>query len=107
MYRRDVAIDSKCRECGRAVHIETQGQGHSIKVSSPVDAVVWSGIMETNGRAADTLCTVIAFFCREDHLNAYRAATYPTVQGYTLSLDEAMQAGRPIFTPLYAGDGPT
>jgi hypothetical protein len=55
------------------------------------------------GCAADTLCTVITFFCSAAHLEAWRSANHPDAAGFRLSLDEAVQVGRAIFGPTLAG----
>ena len=64
---------------------------------------MWSGMRTDAGCAADTLCTVIAFFCSAAHLEAWRSANHPHATGYCLSADEALQVGRAIFGPTLAG----
>ena len=55
------------------------------------------------GCAARSLCTVMTFFCSDAHLDRWRGANYPDLDGIRLSIDEAFQAGKAIFTPMLAG----
>jgi hypothetical protein len=68
----------------------------------PGSAVVWSGVRRTDGCAANSMCTVIAFFCDDAHLEAWRAEHHPEA-GFRLSIDEALQVGRAFFGPSLAG----
>ena len=103
MYRRDVDIYSRCRSCGAPVTIATRDRGRAVADVQPGSAVVWSGIRHTAGCAANSMCTVIAFFCNDAHLEAWRAEHQPEAPGFRLSIDEALQAGRAIFGPSLAG----
>jgi mercuric reductase len=103
MYRRDVVISSRCRGCGTPVSIATSDRGRTVADIQPGSAVVWSGIRRTDGCAAGTICTIIAFFCDDSHLEAWRAEHHPESPGFRLSIDEALQAGRAIFGPSLAG----
>ena len=103
MYGRDVEIYSHCRSCGVPVTIATSDRGRAVAEVQPGSAVVWSGIRETDGCAAGSICTVIAFFCEDAHLAAWRAEHHPEAPGFRLSIDEALQAGRAIFGPSFAG----
>ncbi len=106
MYDKDVTIDSTCPACGTAIHIETRDNGAALATVSPSSAVVWSGIRYFNGCAASSLCTVLAFFCSDEHLESWRGANHPDLAGYRLSMDEGLQAGKAIFTPLLAPESP-
>jgi hypothetical protein len=103
MYGRDVDISSRCRDCGAPVAIATSDNGRAIADVQPATAVVWSGIRYEDGCAASSLCTVIAFFCSDAHLEGWRVARHPETTGFRLSVDEALQAGRAIFAPSLAG----
>jgi DNA-binding transcriptional ArsR family regulator len=103
MYGRDVEISSRCRACVAPVTIATSDRGRAVAEVQPGSAVVWSGIRETDGCAAGSICTVIAFFCEDAHLAAWRAEHHPEAPGFRLSIDEALQAGRAIFGPSLAG----
>lgn len=103
MFRADAKIVSSCRHCRTPVNITTRGAGTAFQAFAPPGTIVWSGIRDSEGCAADTLCTVIAFFCSDDHLEAWRRQNYPDIAGYRLSLDEALQVGRAIFAPSLAG----
>ncbi len=102
MYGEDALIQSACRQCGEEVRVTTRQDGNVLGEVSPTEAVVWSGIRYEDGCAADSLCTVMAFFCSDAHLEAWRAANHPGIQGFRLSMDEAMQAGKAIFMPMLA-----
>jgi hypothetical protein len=103
MYGRDVEIRSRCRSCGAPVEITTSDQGRGLAHVKPATAVVWSGIRDTGGCAASSMCTVIAFFCGDAHLEAWRTEHDPEGRGFRLSMDEALQAGRAFFAPSLAG----
>lgn len=98
MYGRDVAIDSTCRHCGAPVRLTTRDNGAALDDISPPQTVLWSGI-RYEGQAATSLCTVIAFFCRDAHLAAWRDDN-PESTGFKLSPAQAMQVGKAIFAPL-------
>jgi hypothetical protein len=100
MYGRDVAIDSACRHCGAPIRLTTRDNGAALEDISPPETVVWAGI-RYEGQAAGSLCTVIAFFCADAHLDAWRAEN-SEANGFRLSPDEAMQVGKAIFAPLLA-----
>lgn len=102
MYGADAIIHSACRQCGAAIEIATGRRGRTIASFSPDGAVVWSGIRDSEGCAADSLCTVLAFFCSDAHLESWRDANHPEIEGFRLTLDEGMQAGRAIFAPMLA-----
>jgi len=102
MYGRDVEIRSRCRSCGSPVEMTTGDRGRAIATVQPATVVVWSGIRDTGGCAANSLCTIIAFFCDDAHLETWRAEHHPSSPGFRLSIDEALQAGRAIFAPSLA-----
>ncbi|MGH6803747.1 MAG: alkylmercury lyase family protein [Methyloceanibacter sp.] len=103
MVGEDIEISSSCRHCRAPITVTTRGAGTALETFAPPETIVWSGIRNSEGCAADTLCTVIAFFCSDDHLEAWRRQNYPHIEGYRLSLDEALQVGRAIFAPSLAG----
>ena len=104
MYNTDATIDSTCPACGGAIHVETRDNGAALAAFSPSGAVVWSGIQYFDSCAAESLCTVIAFFCSDEHLVTWRNAKHPGGKGVRLSMDEGLQVGKAIFTPLLAAD---
>jgi hypothetical protein len=103
MYRSDVEIHSRCRACGAPVTIATRDRGRAVADVRPGSAIVWSGNRQTGGCAADSICTIIAFFCDDGHLAAWRGEHHPETPGLRLSIDEALQVGRAIFGPSLAG----
>ena len=103
MYRSDVELHSRCRACGALIFIATSDRGRAVADVQPGSAVVWSGIRHPDGCAAGSICTIIAFFCGDAHLAAWRGEHHPDAPGFRLSIEEALQAGRAIFSPSLAG----
>ncbi len=100
MYGADAAIESSCRHCRAEIRITTREAGEVVGEATPPETVVWFGI-HYQDQAATSLCTVLAFFCCDAHLEAWRVENSGP-NGYRLSLDEGMQAGKAIFTPFLA-----
>jgi hypothetical protein len=100
MYCTDIAIQSRCRACGRAIRVTTRGRGEALDKVAPADAVVWVGIRYEGGCAASSLCTVIAFFCDDAQLERWRVAQRGGMPGFRLSIEEAFQVGKAIFGPV-------
>ncbi len=100
----DVVVESSCRSCGTPIRVQTLEKGAALADYSPTDAVVWTGIQYTNRCAADSLCTVMAFFCSGAHLDSWRASQGSESRGFRLSMDEGFQMGKAIFMPLLAAD---
>lgn len=102
MFGNDTRIETSCRACGAPIHIEIRGDGERLGAVSGDGALVWSGVRYDDGCAATSLCTVLAFFCSEEHLESWRAEHEPETKGYILSLEEGLQAGRSLFGPFLA-----
>lgn len=102
MLGTDVAIESACRFCGAPIRIETRDGGAALEACSPTSAVVWSGLQYSNRCAADSLCTVMAFFCADQHLESWRDGRDAEPKGFRLSINEGLQMGKAIFMPLLA-----
>ncbi len=98
----NTVVDSACRSCGAPIRVETRGKGAGLADHSPRSAVVWTGIQYADRCAAESLCTVMAFFCSDGHLESWRDGQAPRATGFRLSPDEGLQMGRAIFTPLLA-----
>ena len=99
MCRRDVTITSTCAGCAAPIGVITSDRGRAIEAVSPDHAVVWMGLTYDGACAANSLCREFNFFCSDDHLEA---AVQADMVGHRLSLDEALEVGRAIFTPLLA-----
>ena len=91
-----------CAECGATVRIATAMRGAALQLVLPRGAVVWLGVRYEGGCAADSLCRSIAFFCSDRHLDGWRAANHPGLDGFRLTMDEALEAGRALFAPMLA-----
>ncbi len=102
MVGRDVEIESSCRASGAPIRVATAGNGTVVKSISPTSAVVWSGIRDTEGCAADTLCTIMAFFASDDALETWREVEHPDTPGHRLTVEEATQVGAALFGPMLA-----
>jgi hypothetical protein len=100
MFGRDSVIQSSCRQCARKIAITTGEEGAALATVVPAETVVWTGI-QYQDQAATTLCTVIAFFCSDAHLEAWHSEN-PGLKGYRMTVDEGMQTGKAIFTPFLA-----
>ena len=100
MYDRDVVITSRCLECGGPIHVETHDCGRALKRYTPARTVVWLGTGYAGGCAAKSACKSMAFFCSDDHLASWRKDG--GAEGFRLSIDEGLQAGRASFQPLLA-----
>ncbi len=96
MCREDVSIRSGCGSCGRPVTARTGGQGMVLKEVTPAVSVVWIGLKQSRGCAADSLCTALLFFCSDEHLERWRAAG-GAGDGHRLSAEEAFQVGKALF----------
>ena len=102
MFKQDVRIKSYCRATRAPITIELTAAGTEIKSARPGTAIVWSGIQLSDGCAADSLCTVLAFFASDPAFEDWRAKEHPDTPGYRLTLNEGMQVGRAIFDPFLA-----
>jgi hypothetical protein len=96
MCRQDVTIRSACRSCGSPVITRTGDQGMVLKEVTPAESVVWVGLKQSRGCAADSLCTALLFFCSDEHLKRWRAAG-GAGDGHRLSAEEAFQVGKALF----------
>jgi hypothetical protein len=99
MCGRDVTITSTCARCAAPIGVVTSDRGRALEAVSPPDTVVWLGLAYEDGCAANSLCRGINFYCSDDHLEAEIRGD---MAGHRLSLDEALEAGRAIFTPMLA-----
>jgi hypothetical protein len=95
MCRDDVMIRSACRTCGGDVVAFTDHHGMTLKQVEPTNAVVWVGLRQSSGCAADTLCTELLFFCSDEHLARWRENRG---DGHRLSPEEAFQVGKALFS---------
>jgi hypothetical protein len=72
MLNCDAEIASRCRGCGAPIRITTRDRGRGLAEVEPQTAVAWLGLRYEGGCAANSLCTVTAFFCTDDHLEVWR-----------------------------------
>lgn len=98
MYRRDAAVESRCRVCDGPIRIATADSGKAVSTVSPPETVVWYDTIY-DGSAASSCCTRIAFFCSDEHLNQWLRASGGR-SGRRLSVEEALEVGRAIFAPV-------
>ncbi len=102
MFKKDIQIRSSCRATGAPITIELTANGTEIRSVDPETAIVWSGIQLSDGCAADSLCTVLAFFSSDEEFENWRTKEHPNTPGYRLTVNEGMQVGRAIFDPFLA-----
>jgi len=94
MCRDDIAIRSACRACGGDIVARTDHRGMALSQVAPTGAVVWVGLRQSCGCAAETLCTELLFFCSDEHLARWRK---DRSGGHRLSPEEAFQVGKALF----------
>ena len=97
MYDRDIRIRSSCRLCGTSIEVATLNRGRELAYWTPETAIVWSGIRYEHGCAASSLCRVLAFFCSDEHLEAWQQRQGADSRGFRLSMEEGLETGRAIF----------
>ena len=94
MCREDVVIRSACRTCSGDVVARTSHRGMTLRHVAPSSTVVWVGLRESCGCAADTLCTELLFFCSDEHRDRWNK---DRSNGHRLSPEEAFQVGKALF----------
>ena len=94
MCRDDIVIRSRCRVCGDTIVALTEDHGMILGRVAPADAVVWVGLRQSCGCAADSLCTELLFFCSDEHLGRWRT---DRGAGHRLTPEEAFQVGKALF----------
>ena len=72
----------------------TDDRGMTLREVAPTGAVVWVGLRQSCGCAAETLCTELLFFCSDEHLARWRK---DRSDRYRLSPEEAFQVGKALF----------
>lgn len=97
MYDQDIEIRPLCRHCAARIEITTKDRGRAIALCTPITAVVWSSARYEHACAATSLCMEIAFFCSDTDLQQWRSNRCQDSDGFRLSMDEALEAGRAIF----------
>lgn len=105
MCREDAIVRSACHACGAPVVIDIRDHGTALGKAHPQTAIVWTGFKESCGRAADSLCTELVFFCCDQHLAEWRNSAAAS-NGCRLTLEEAFQVGKALFADraLLGGD---
>ena len=98
-YRTDASIDSSCTFCAIKIYVATALHGRALRTMSPPEAVVWYDFAFA-GCAAASCCPSIAFFCSDEHLQAWLNAQSARPAGVRLSMAEALEVGGAIFGPV-------
>jgi hypothetical protein len=96
MCRANLSIRSRCRFCGNDLVARIEDHGMTLRDIRPVDAVVWVGLRQSCGCAADTLCTELLLFCSNDHQRRWRSQDHG-VRGHILTAEEGFQVGKALF----------
>jgi hypothetical protein len=99
MYGTDVAISSRCHHCGAPVRVETASEGKALRSVTPSGAAVWYDFAY-DASAATSCCPAIAFFCSDKHRRQWLDDQMPRRGGIGLTMDEALEVGRAIFSPV-------
>jgi hypothetical protein len=97
MFDSDIRIQSSCRMCGISIDVTSSNRGRALARWAPEAAIVWSGIRYEQRCAANSLCQVLAFFCGDEHLEAWRQRQGNDSHGFRLSMEEGLELGRSIF----------
>lgn len=103
----DVEIRSLCRACGSPVRASMAGKGERLASIAPSEAVVWVGEVYRDNCGTTSLCTTIAFFCSDSHLDGWRNEGRATGPGHRLTACQAHQVGAAIFGPSLRSPDPT
>jgi mercuric reductase len=101
----DVAIASRCRDCGAPIRVTTRDRGRALTRVEPGMAVMWQSVRYEGACAATSLCATTAFFCSDDHLSVWRQERSTDAPGFRLTIEEGLEAGRALFGPSLAGLG--
>jgi len=96
----DSTIASACAQCGAPIHIATRDGGRTLKTRAPATTLVWFGTGYADACAANSACRTMAFLCHDADLDAWRSTT--EAAGSRLSLPEALELSRAMFTPFLA-----
>lgn len=96
MCRDDATVRSACGSCGAVVAARTDDRGMTLKEVMPAGAVVWVGLRQSHGCAANSLCAELLFFCADEHLARWRTGRGAGT-GYRLSPAEAFQVAKALF----------
>lgn len=99
MYRTDASIDSACAFCANKIYVATALRGRALRTMSPPEPIVWYDLFFA-GCAAASCCPSIAFFCSDEHLQAWINAQSRRPEGVRLSMTEALEVGGAIFGPV-------
>jgi len=105
MLGRDTVVETACRHCGIPIRVATRRQGTELAAVAPEGTVVWAGMAYAGNCGATSGCALKVFFCREEHLDAWREAGGASAPGFRLSVDEAHQVGRAMFGPMLRRPG--
>jgi len=95
MCREDVTIRSACGFCAAPIEGHTDARGMVLGGMVPAGTVIWAGLRESRGCAADSLCAELLFFCCDAHLDGWRAGRAGA--GHRLSPAEAFEVGKALF----------
>lgn len=100
MLGTDIRIESQCHRCRCTIEIHTTGSGERIEQTKPSSSVAWVGLEHNGSCSATSLCTVLTFFCSEQHLNDWRGDQKSNADGTCLTIPQGLQVGRAIFEPF-------
>jgi hypothetical protein len=93
-------VDLECAQCGHKISIRIDGAENVLEQSDPAHARIWAGTVQIEGCAATTQCQSMLAYCSEAHLQEWRSAQPITTNGFSFSIEQAVQAGAAIFRPF-------
>ena len=93
-------VRTECANCGGLISVSIGGEGLDLDATEPQEARIWAGIVEITGCAASSQCQSMLGFCGKAHLEEWRGKQIQETVGFSLSAEQALQAGAAIFRPF-------
>ena len=100
MVRQEVQVKSRCPQCDQSIVVDIAKDGLQVVDCEPGTTRIWAGIVLIEGCAATSQCQSMLAFCCQEHLNEWRGADEKRREGYTFSVEQAVQVGAAIFRPF-------
>ncbi len=94
MLEQTIAIESRDPLSSEEIHVRLPPEGDG--VWQPHSAVVVAGVLERQADSCRGCCPVVNFFATSNNAEHWLEA-HPDVRGQTISLPEAIAAGRAVF----------
>jgi len=99
MVRREATMGSRCPACDDQIAIHLSSDGLAVENASPTTIMIWAGLSDVLGCAANTQCQSMLAFCGAQHLREWQAHGN-SGPGFRFTPIQAVQAGAAIFRPF-------